>query len=194
MSREGCKLVIIGDSGVGKTSIVKRFVDNEFEPSFVATIGIDFKIKTIGGTRIKIWDTAGQEQFKAITSAYYRGAKGIIFVYDVTNKESFEHIGSVWLPEVKKFTDDSETIFMLVGNKIDLGPAKVSIQEAEIFAKSNNMITYETSAKERNSVNVCFTELIKIIEKKSEKKDINNDNNITTTIVTEENQIKQGCC
>ncbi|XP_048581173.1 ras-related protein Rab-10 isoform X2 [Nematostella vectensis] len=121
------KLLLIGDSGVGKTCIIFRFADNTFNPSFISTIGIDFKIKTLelGGKKIKlqIWDTAGQERFHTITTAYYRGAMGIMLVYDVTNEKSFSNI-SKWLKKIDDHANE-DVKRMLVGNKCDMDDKRV---------------------------------------------------------------------
>merc|ERR1719375_307170 len=115
------KLVLIGDSGVGKSCLLQRFADDAFTDSYITTIGVDFRFKTIPvdkkTIKLQIWDTAGQERFRTITSAYYRGADGIIMVYDTTDRESFDHIDS-WVQEVDKYATDG-TCKILVGNKCD---------------------------------------------------------------------------
>jgi Ras-related protein Rab-1A len=116
------KLVIIGDSGVGKSSLLLRFSDDQFVENYMATIGVDFRFKTlnIDGRRVKfqIWDTAGQERFRTITSAYYKGCHGIVMVYDITNRSSLENLKSFWLNEVESYADQSIELG-LIGNKID---------------------------------------------------------------------------
>lgn len=113
------KILLIGDSGVGKTCILCRFSDDSFNPSFISTIGIDFKMKTIelNGKKIKlqIWDTAGQERFYTITSTYYRGAMGIMLVYDMTDGKSFDSIGK-WLRNIDEVRKSSEIIDLLIPN------------------------------------------------------------------------------
>ena len=115
------KLVLIGDSGVGKSCLLLRFADFSFQESYISTIGVDFRFRTvdIGDKKVKlqIWDTAGQERFRTITSAYYRGADGIIMVYDVTNVESFENVKN-WLKEVEDHASE-DTCKLMIGNKND---------------------------------------------------------------------------
>merc|ERR1711874_641300 len=115
------KLVLIGDSGAGKSSLLLRFADDTFTENYITTIGVDFRFKTIPvdnkSVKLQIWDTAGQERFRTITSAYYRGADGIVLVFDVTDRESFDHVDD-WLTEVNRYVNDS-TMMLLLGNKCD---------------------------------------------------------------------------
>ena len=117
------KILIIGESGVGKSSLLLRFTDDQFDAEISATIGVDFKVKviTIDGNKVKlaIWDTAGQERFRTLTPSYYRGGQGAILVYDVTNRESFQKIED-WLNELETYTTNHDMIKMLVGNKCDM--------------------------------------------------------------------------
>ncbi|KAA8585564.1 hypothetical protein FQN60_004258 [Etheostoma spectabile] len=148
------KLLIIGDSSVGKSSLLLRFADNSFSGSYITTIGVDFKIRTvdIDGERVKlqIWDTAGQERFRTITSTYYRNTHGVIIVYDVTNPESFVNVKR-WLNEISQNCDNVCKI--LVGNKND-DPARkrVDTQDAVRFGESMGVRVFETSAKENINV------------------------------------------
>jgi Ras-related protein Rab-18 len=116
------KILIIGESGVGKSSLLLRFTDDLFDPSMAATIGVDFKVKTltVDGNRAKlaIWDTAGQERFRTLTPSYYRGAQGAILVYDATSYDSFRKL-DVWLNELDTFANKTDMVKMLVANKID---------------------------------------------------------------------------
>jgi len=153
------KLLLIGDSGVGKSCLLLRFADNTYTDSYISTIGVDFKIRTleIDGKTIKlqIWDTAGQERFRTITSSYYRGAHGIIVVYDVTDKVSFTNVKQ-WLGEIDRYACQSVNK-MLVGNKADLVEKKlVSQEEAKEFADSIGITFLETSAKSAHNVEEAF--------------------------------------
>ncbi|EGT34721.1 CBN-RAB-35 protein [Caenorhabditis brenneri] len=145
------KLLIIGDSGVGKSSLLLRFADNTFSENYITTIGVDFKIRTmdINGQRVKlqIWDTAGQERFRTITSTYYRGTHGVVVVYDVTNGESFGNVKR-WLQEI-------ENNF---GNKCEESDRRVVLEsDARNYAQSMNIAFFETSAKEDKNVEPMFT-------------------------------------
>jgi Ras-related protein Rab-1A len=153
------KLVLLGDSGVGKSCLLLRFADDEFTDSYITTIGVDFRFRTlpINGKTIKlqIWDTAGQERFRTITSAYYRGADGIIMVYDTCDRESFDHIDS-WVQEVDKYATDG-TCKILVGNKCDNeGERQVSTEEGKKKAAELGVKFVETSAKINHAVGEAF--------------------------------------
>lgn len=150
-------------------SILLQFTDNTFTPDQNATCGVDFKVKMLqqGGRTIKatIWDTAGQERFRTLTSSYYRGAQGIILTYDVTRRDTFEHINQ-WLEEVGKYTPGGtkDVILVLVGNKIDLEEQRrVSTREGEAWARQRGMLFIETSAKTKLGVKQVFQELVQKI-------------------------------
>jgi Ras-related protein Rab-35 len=155
------KLLIIGDSGVGKSSLLLRFSDNVFQTSYITTIGVDFKIRVLdlNGERVKlqIWDTAGQERFRTITSTYYRGTHGVIVVYDVTSAESFANVKR-WLQEIDQNCD--QVVRILVGNKDDnsLAPGQkvVSTADARAFAQEIGVEFFETSAKDNKNVEEMF--------------------------------------
>ena len=136
------KLLLIGDSGVGKTCILFRFSDDAFNNTFISTIGIDFKIKTIElrGKKIKlqIWDTAGQERFHTITTSYYRGAMGIMLVYDITNSKSFDNIAK-WLRNIQEHANE-DVEKMILGNKCDMDDKRViSKERGETIARENGV-------------------------------------------------------
>lgn len=154
------KLLLIGDSGVGKSCLLLRFSDDSFTTSFITTIGIDFKIKTIelDGKRIKlqIWDTAGQERFRTITTAYYRGAMGILLVYDVTDENSFQNIRN-WIRNIEQHAADN-VAKILVGNKCDMvGDKIVQTARGQVLADEHGIKFFETSAKSNIMVTEAFT-------------------------------------
>ena len=160
------KLLIIGDSGVGKSSLMNRFSDNVFSESYINTIGVDFKIRTIevnGKTiKLQIWDTAGQERFRTIVSSYYRGAHGIMIVFDITDKDSFNNV-RMWTEEIKKYAS-SNVKTILIGNKADFeSKRQVEYSEAKEYADSNNMNYFETSAKTALNVEKSFFELASLL-------------------------------
>ena len=157
------KLVIIGDSGVGKTNLVKRFISNSFDKESKATIGVEFKSKSylINGKicKIEIWDTAGQERYKSITAAYYKGAKGALIVYDVTNKFSFMNIDK-WYNEIKEKANKDINV-LLIGNKTDVVDSIEVTSEMGINkATSLELPVMETSALDANNVKEAFYKLL----------------------------------
>jgi len=163
------KLLLIGDSGVGKSCLLLRFSDDSFTPSFITTIGIDFKIRTIEleGKRIKlqIWDTAGQERFRTITTAYYRGAMGILLVYDVTDEKSFNNIRN-WIRNIEQHATESVNK-ILIGNKCDMVEKKVvDSARGKALADEYGIKFLETSAKNSINVEEAFITLAKDIKKR----------------------------
>lgn len=162
------KILIIGESGVGKSSLLLRFCEDTFDPEQSATIGVDFKVKTItvegNKAKLAIWDTAGQERFRTLTPSYYRGAQGVILVYDVCNQDSFNKL-EAWLNELETFSTKHEIVKMLVGNKIDLEKRQVTREDGLRFARKHHMLFIESSAKTREGVQCAFEELVeKIIQ------------------------------
>ncbi|OMJ81863.1 hypothetical protein SteCoe_17562 [Stentor coeruleus] len=152
------KIVLVGDSGVGKSCLLLRFADDTFSESYISTIGVDFRFKTlsIDGQIIKlqIWDTAGQERFKTITSAYYRGADGVILVFDKTSRDTFNNIAS-WLEEINKYSETSTRI--LVGNKDDAKEImQVDQETGNKYANELKMNYVETSALNSHQVTFAF--------------------------------------
>lgn len=157
--------MLVGDSGVGKTNLLSRFCKNEFNLESRATIGVEFATRTItteSGEVIKaqIWDTAGQDRYRAIASSYYRGAAGALLVYDITKKKSFENI-SKWLAELRTHGQEDMTL-MLIGNKTDLPKMReVRSEDAANFAEQEMMALLETSALDSTNVNLAFECIIK---------------------------------
>lgn len=164
------KVIIIGDSGSGKTATLQRFSDGVFNDAYISTIGVDFRYKKvdINGkiVKLQIWDTAGQERFRTITAAYYRGAEAIIIVYDLTNIESYNHV-SHWLAEYFKYkpAGSPRAGFMLLGNKCDLLPEPKDgnlyrNMAAAQFAAENDMLYYEISAKSDINISDAFNSFV----------------------------------
>jgi small GTP-binding protein len=163
------KFIIIGDSGVGKSCLLLQFTDKRFQPIHDLTIGVEFgaKIVQMDGKTIKlqIWDTAGQESFRSITRSYYRGAAGALLVYDITRRETFNHLSS-WLEDARQYSSPDMTV-VLVGNKCDLEHRRqVTKEEGEAFARSHGLGFLETSAKTAFHVEETFTEAARTIYEK----------------------------
>ncbi|XP_070546734.1 ras-related protein Rab-8A-like [Ptychodera flava] len=167
------KLLLIGDSGVGKTCVLFRFSEDAFNSTFISTIGIDFKIRTIelDGKKIKlqIWDTAGQERFRTITTAYYRGAMGIMLVYDITNEKSFDNIKN-WIRNIEEHAS-ADVEKMVLGNKCDMEDRRqVTKERGEQLAIEYGIKFMETSAKASINVEEAFHTLATDIKIKMDKK------------------------
>eukprot|EP00761_Pharyngomonas_kirbyi_P012933 gb/GECH01012960.1/.p1 GENE.gb/GECH01012960.1/~~gb/GECH01012960.1/.p1 ORF type:complete len:205 (+),score=40.82 gb/GECH01012960.1/:1-615(+) len=163
------KILLIGDMGVGKSCILLRYSDDVFNAAHVSTIGVDFKIRTAVKddkvAKLQIWDTAGQERFRTITTTYYKGAHGIILVYDVTKKDTFDNI-KTWLADVREYAEDDVTI-LLVGNKIDLEKQRqVSTEMGQEYAQELGVPFVETSAKNSTNIEDAFLSLVDEIFKK----------------------------
>ena len=178
------KIVLIGDSGVGKTNILSRYINNEFSLATQSTVGVEFGSKIIKKNgkviKLQIWDTAGQERYKSITSAYYKGSKGAFVVYDITRKTTYDNIDK-WIGELK--TNGSEDVLiMLVGNKSDLEDKReVITEEVEKKAQEQKLAFCETSALNGKNVEYAFENLINEILKKVEKDKINEAKQLSET-------------
>ncbi|XP_068333170.1 ras-related protein RABA5e-like [Pyrus communis] len=172
------KIVIIGDSAVGKSNLLSRYARNEFNAHSKATIGVEFQTQSteIDGKEVKaqIWDTAGQERFRAVTSAYYRGAVGALIVYDITRKTTFESVGR-WLDELKSHSDTTVAM-MLVGNKCDLENIRaVSVEDGRSLAEAEGLFFMETSALDSTNVKKAFELVIQEIYNNVSRKVLNSD-------------------
>lgn len=195
------KILLIGDSGVGKSSLLVSFIAGSFD-DLPPTIGVDFKLKQliVGGKKLKltIWDTAGQERFRTVTSSYYRGAQGIILVYDVTRRESFTNLADVWAKEVELYSTNQDCIKMLVGNKVDRDiEREVSREEGIALAQAHKCIFLECSAKSQEKVQQCFEELaLKILEVPSLQEEGSTvvKRNILKQTQVQKATSKGGCC
>ncbi|KAI8000382.1 Ras-related protein RABA1c [Camellia lanceoleosa] len=180
------KVVLIGDSGVGKSNLLSRFTRNEFSLESKSTIGVEFATRSlnIDGKVIKaqIWDTAGQERYRAITSAYYRGAVGALLVYDVTRHSTFENVER-WLRELRDHTDPN-IVVMLIGNKSDLRHlVAVSTEDGKSFAERESLFFMETSALEATNVDNAFAEVLTQIYRIVSKKAMESANDGTASAV-----------
>ncbi|CAF3630877.1 unnamed protein product [Rotaria sp. Silwood1] len=153
------KILIIGDSGVGKTTILQRFANDYFSTEYVATIGVDFQIRTLEidskRCKLQIWDTAGQDRFKCVVSSFYRNANGVIICFDITDLESFRNVNN-WLEEVKRYCPEQTPMF-LIGTKSDLKTRRmVSDDIIKAYAEKNQLSYLETSSKTNENVEKCF--------------------------------------
>ncbi|KAJ5070758.1 ras-related protein rabd2a-like [Anaeramoeba ignava] len=158
------KILLIGDPAVGKSCLILRYFDDTFTESYISTIGVDFKIKTIEMNekiyKVLVWDTSGSERFRTITSSYYRGTNGIMILYDVTDQESFDNI-KFWIKETQKYAPDNVNI-MLIGTKSDLISQKViDTETGEKFAEQLGYSFFETSSKENINVSEAFDTFFK---------------------------------
>ncbi|XP_010581198.1 PREDICTED: ras-related protein Rab-2A isoform X1 [Haliaeetus leucocephalus] len=179
------KYIIIGDTGVGKSCLLLQFTDKRFQPVHDLTIGVEFgaRMITIDGKQIKlqIWDTAGQESFRSITRSYYRGAAGALLVYDITRRDTFNHL-TTWLEDARQHSN-SNMVIMLIGNKSDLESRReVKKEEGEAFAREHGLIFMETSAKTASNVEEAFINTAKEIYEKIQEGvfDINNEVTFST--------------
>ncbi|KAL8116330.1 ras-related protein RABA2a [Apium graveolens] len=199
------KVVLIGDSGVGKSNLLSRFTRNEFCLESKSTIGVEFATRTlqVEGRTVKaqIWDTAGQERYRAITSAYYRGALGALLVYDVTKPTTFENV-SRWLKELRDHAD-SNIVIMLIGNKTDLKHLRaVATEDAQGFAEKEGLSFIETSALEATNVEKAFQTILAEIYRIISKKSLSSNEAAPTTIKegqtlvvgAQESNTKKPCC
>ncbi|XP_022136956.1 ras-related protein RABA2a [Momordica charantia] len=200
------KVVLIGDSGVGKSNLLSRFTRNEFCLESKSTIGVEFATRTlqVEGRTVKaqIWDTAGQERYRAITSAYYRGALGALLVYDTTKAMTFDNV-SRWLKELRDHAD-SNIVIMLIGNKTDLKHLRaVATEDAQSYAEKEGLSFLETSALEATNVEKAFQTILSEIYRIISKKSLNSNEPAAASSIKEgktivvgesEANTKKSCC
>lgn len=177
---EKCQLLIIGDSTVGKTSILSRFTEGTFSPNYLATVGLDFFTKdeyfNNKIVRIKIWDTAGQERYKALTQGFFRNAHGILIVFDVTNSETFDNL-KYWVQSIHTHLGEKGNVkVIIIGNKIDL-PREVKKEDAEKYAEENGYKYFETSALNGEGIEESIKYLVQQVLDSQVKNQETNDNN-----------------
>ena len=195
------KVLLLGNSDVGKSSLLLRYVDSVWNDAFVPTIGVDFKVKTLNindkKIKMQIWDTAGQERFRNVVSTYFRGSNGILLIYDVTNKDSFKNLES-WLIEIEKNASEN-VLKILIGNKNDLVDDKeITTEEGQKFANRNNMQFIETSAKMNTNVTEAFETLGKLMIEFSSKQNLLTQQKKETKKLSSSSgkdlNSKKGCC
>lgn len=195
-------MIAVGDSRVGKTSIIYRFVHNEFPYIPVITnLGVEFdtRILQVDGIPIKIqiWDTAGQERYNAVAPCYYRGSKGILLVYDITQRSTYEHIDR-WLKEIREneCNHSEDAVIMLVGNKTDLEQSRtVSTEEAQKFAEANNLLFIETSALSGSNIEAAYLNVLNEILQNERKNPSNEDQSSGTKLSTANSKTSAySCC
>ena len=202
------KIVLIGDSGVGKTNILSRYISNKFNLNSTSTVGVEFqsKIVKINDKKIKIqiWDTSGQERYKSITSSYYKGAKGAFVVYDITQESTFKN-ADTWIGEIKANSSE-DVLIVLIGNKNDLeNERKISLAEATKKAEQNKIFFCETSALQATNIDHAFNLMIEqlaqklVNNKENEKNDKKEEDYKGITLDTSNNnqnekKEKKKCC
>ena len=190
------KVLLLGDSSVGKTCFLLRYCDRTFQEAHLSTIGLDYRLKTMTlknnkNIKLQIWDTAGQDRFRALTKNYYKGANGIILIYDISTTQTFENV-KVWINQIKEEAN-ANVIIYLVGNKIDLPTDKrtVSEEEGQKLANEYKFLFKEASAKEGINVNEIFQELVEKIDAEA-KPEVSNAEKKNQLYQAKEK--KKNCC
>ena len=192
------KIIVIGESRVGKTSLIKRYTKDQFGGVYLTTVGIDFQDKTIEiedkKVKLQVWDTAGQERFRNVAKNYFQSSNGFLLVFDITDKESFQKLNDFWMDQLNTHAP-KKAKSVLVGNKSDLaGQRQVSIEDAEEFAKDNNLKYYEVSAKEGTKVVELFFYLANEIYQSHTYEENNYNKNITLKKEKSKKKDKKKCC
>ena len=192
------KILLLGDSMVGKTCFLLKYTDKSFQEIHMSTIGLDYRLKTLTlknrkTVKLQIWDTAGQDRFRSITKNYYKKANGIILIYDVTNKKSYKNI-SVWINQIKEEADPNVVIY-LAGNKIDMEEErKIKTEEGEKLAEEYNFPFKETSAKEDININETFEDIAERIDEIFSKSTANAEIRMTKNRLSNAKKKNKGCC
>lgn len=190
------KVVLVGNAGVGKTCLVRRFTQGLFPPGQGATIGVDFMIKTVEvdneKVKLQIWDTAGQERFRSITQSYYRSAHALILVYDISCQPTFDCLPD-WLREIEEYAS-SKVLRILVGNKIDREDREIPTHVGEDFAARHNMYFLETSAKEAENVERLFMQIAEDLMEQAQNKELPRYDTSLTTINGRTSTVKDTSC
>ncbi|KAN0036970.1 hypothetical protein ACTFIV_002296 [Dictyostelium citrinum] len=189
------KFIFVGDSGVGKSSILLRFAEDTFIETYISTIGVDFKIKTVyiegRAIKLQVWDTAGQERFRVHNNSQYRGCHGVMVVYDATDQRSFENVPK-WIQEIERYANEN-VIKMVIGNKSDLASQKVVDPFlAREFADSLDISFFETSAKQAINIEDAFISLVKLCIERVEEDKPSPTNSTTITLKKTQSQ-KSNC-
>ena len=197
-----CQILLIGDSSVGKTSLIQRYANGIFKEEYLATVGLDYytKQEMINDITVlvKLWDTAGQERFKALTPNYFRNAEGVVLAYDVTNSESFDNL-KFWINSIKSNLGEKNIFIpiIIIGNKIDMEDMRdITKEDASKFAKENNYKYFETSAKTGEGVDEAIRDLVNQVLANSDKNEAAKGERKSVKIEDnkENNQKKKGCC
>ena len=193
------KVLLIGNSDVGKSSIILRYVDETWTDVFVPTIGVDFKVKTLKvdnkQVKMQIWDTAGQERFRTVVSSYFRGSHGLFLIYDITNRDSFKNLEN-WLKEIEGEASE-KVLKILIGNKCDLEEDRdIKYEEGQAFANRNGMQFMETSAKANTNINEAFEALAKLMIKFTSENNIpqKKDTMVLKASSGQDLKTKRKCC
>ena len=198
-----CQILLIGDSSVGKTSLIQRYANGIFKEEYLATVGLDFYTKQEAinniNVLVRLWDTAGQERFKSLTPNYFKNAEGVIITYDITSSQSFENL-KFWINSIKTNLGEKNIIIpiIIVGNKLDMEDMRdITREEAEKFAKENKYKYFETSAKTGEGVDDAIRDLVNQVLEKSEQFEEEKNERKSIKINSdqpEDNVKKKGCC